>query len=183
MGVICTVLFCLVWSGGWCAVLSNAEEGGWQETLFGGCIPAFAGISVVWAFGYPNDVAPHVVNAAFLALGLLGYGLAVWMRRPLDLRSRLSTVLQPTTLAALAIVLVVASPAMLDLEQGTAALRTGPDAIGYTTTVNGLSNGLTQRQLHAEIIVLGQTPDRPNPGRAMTLDVQDIQLRQRQKGS
>ena len=152
VGVICTVLFCLVWSGGWCAVLFDTEEGEWQETLFAGCIPAFAGISVVWAFGYPNDVAPHAVNAAFLALGLLGYGLAVWMRRPLDLRSRLSTVLQPTTLAALAIVLVVASPAMLDLEQGTAALRTGPDAIGYTTTVNGLSNGLTQRQLHAEII-------------------------------
>ena len=103
VGVICTVLFCLVWSGGWCAVLFDAEEGEWQETLFAGCIPAFAGISVVWAFGYPNDVAPHAVNAAFLALGLLGYGLAVWMRRPLDLRSRLSTVLQPTPLAALAI--------------------------------------------------------------------------------
>ena len=38
-------------------------------------------------------------------------------------------------------------------------------------------------ELHAEIIVLGETPDRPNPGRAMTLDIQDNQLRQRQAGS
>ena len=152
VGVICTLLFCLVWSGGWCAVLFDAEEGEWWGTLFASCIPAFAGISAVWAFGYPNDVSAHVANSAFLALGLLGYGLAVLMRRQVGIRMRLAVLVQPTTLAALAIVLVVASPAMLDLEQGTAALRTGPDAIGYTTTVNGLSDGLTRSQLHAELI-------------------------------
>jgi putative phosphoesterase len=32
---------------------------------------------------------------------------------------------------------------------------------------------LAPNRLHAEIVVLGQTPGRPNPGRAMTLDIQD----------
>ena len=35
---------------------------------------------------------------------------------------------------------------------------------------------LTPHRLHAEIIVLGHTPGRPNPGRAMTLDLQDGSL-------
>jgi putative phosphoesterase len=35
---------------------------------------------------------------------------------------------------------------------------------------------LTPTTLHAEIIVLGQTPGRPNPGRAITLDIQDGQV-------
>lgn len=35
---------------------------------------------------------------------------------------------------------------------------------------------LTPTALHAEIIVLGQTPGRPNPGRAITLDIQDGQV-------
>jgi hypothetical protein len=37
---------------------------------------------------------------------------------------------------------------------------------------------LTPTSLHAEIIVLGQTPGRPNPGRAITLDIQDGQVTQ-----
>jgi predicted phosphodiesterase len=37
---------------------------------------------------------------------------------------------------------------------------------------------LTPTTLHAEIIVLGQTPGRPNPGRAITLDIQDGQVMQ-----
>ena len=37
---------------------------------------------------------------------------------------------------------------------------------------------LTPTALHAEIIVLGQTPGRPNPGRAITLDIQDGQVTQ-----
>jgi putative phosphoesterase len=37
---------------------------------------------------------------------------------------------------------------------------------------------LTPTALHAEIIVLGQTPGRPNPGRAITLDIQDGQVMQ-----
>jgi hypothetical protein len=32
---------------------------------------------------------------------------------------------------------------------------------------------LAPNRLHAEIVVLGQTPGRPNPGRAITLDIQD----------
>ena len=37
---------------------------------------------------------------------------------------------------------------------------------------------LTPTALHAEIIVLGQTPGRPNPGRAITLDIQGGQVTQ-----
>jgi putative phosphoesterase len=37
---------------------------------------------------------------------------------------------------------------------------------------------LTPTALHAEIIVLGQTPGRPNPSRAITLDIQDGQVTQ-----
>jgi putative phosphoesterase len=32
---------------------------------------------------------------------------------------------------------------------------------------------LAPGQLHAEVVVLGHTPGKPNPGRAMTLDIQD----------
>src|SRR6266446_276587 len=32
---------------------------------------------------------------------------------------------------------------------------------------------LTPERLHAEVVVLGHTPEKPNPGRAMTLDIQD----------
>jgi hypothetical protein len=37
---------------------------------------------------------------------------------------------------------------------------------------------LAPNRLHAEIVVLGQTPGRPNPGRAMVLEIQDGTLLQ-----
>ena len=37
---------------------------------------------------------------------------------------------------------------------------------------------LTPHTLHAEIVVLGHTPGRPNPGRAMTLDIQQGRITQ-----
>ena len=36
----------------------------------------------------------------------------------------------------------------------------------------------TPTHLHAEIVLLGQTPGKPNPGRAMSLDIQNGHLRQ-----
>jgi hypothetical protein len=35
---------------------------------------------------------------------------------------------------------------------------------------------LAPNRLHAEIVVLGHTPGRPNPGQSMTLDLQDGHL-------
>jgi hypothetical protein len=32
---------------------------------------------------------------------------------------------------------------------------------------------LAPERLHAEVVVLGHTPGKPNPGRAMTLDIQE----------
>jgi hypothetical protein len=35
---------------------------------------------------------------------------------------------------------------------------------------------LAPQSLHAEIVLLGETPGKPNPGRAMSLDIRDGQV-------
>ncbi|MGQ4807951.1 hypothetical protein NKDENANG_01317 [Candidatus Entotheonellaceae bacterium PAL068K] len=42
---------------------------------------------------------------------------------------------------------------------------------------------VTRQQFHAEIIALGQTPGKPNPGRPMALDIQDGRVMRSQPGA
>ena len=65
---------------------------------------------------------------------------------------------------------------VLECREGVVVLNSGSPTFPHHKDLRLGTVGLLELapgRLHAEVVVLGQTPERPNPGRAMTLDIQD----------
>lgn len=65
---------------------------------------------------------------------------------------------------------------VLEYRDGVVVLNSGSPTFPHHKDLRLGTVGLLElapRKLHAEIVLLGQTPGRLNPGRAMTLDMQD----------
>jgi putative phosphoesterase len=70
---------------------------------------------------------------------------------------------------------------MLEYREGVVLLNSGSPTFPQHKDLRLGTVGLleiTPGRLHAEIIVLGHTPGKPNPGRAMVLDIQDGRVTQ-----
>jgi predicted phosphodiesterase len=67
----------------------------------------------------------------------------------------------------------------LEYRAGTIILNSGSPTFPQHKDLRLGTVGLldiTSRTFHAEIVLLGQTPGKPNPGKAMFLDIQDGRL-------
>ena len=65
---------------------------------------------------------------------------------------------------------------VLESREGVVVLNSGSPTFPHHKDLRLGTVGLlelTPERLHAEVVVLGHTPEKPNPGRAMTLDIQD----------
>ena len=65
---------------------------------------------------------------------------------------------------------------VLEYREGVVVLNSGSPTFPHHKDLRLGTVGLlelTPERLHAEVIVLGHTPGKPNPGRALTLDIQD----------
>ena len=65
---------------------------------------------------------------------------------------------------------------VLEHREGVVVLNSGSPTFPHHKDLRLGTVGLLELapgRLHAEIVVLGQTPGKPNPGRAITLDIQD----------
>lgn len=65
---------------------------------------------------------------------------------------------------------------VLEYRDGVVVLNSGSPTFPHHKDLRLGTVGLlelTPGQLHAEVLVLGHTPGKPNPGRALTLDIQD----------
>jgi uncharacterized protein len=65
---------------------------------------------------------------------------------------------------------------VLESREGVVVLNSGSPTFPHHKDLRLGTVGLLELapgKLHAEVVVLGHTPGKPNPGRAMTLDVQD----------
>jgi putative phosphoesterase len=65
---------------------------------------------------------------------------------------------------------------VLESREGVVVLNSGSPTFPHHKDLRLGTVGLLELapgKLHAEVVVLGHTPGKPNPGRAMTLDIQD----------
>jgi hypothetical protein len=65
---------------------------------------------------------------------------------------------------------------VLESREGVGVLNSGSPTFPHHKDLRLGTVGLLElapERLHAEVVVLGHTPGKPNPGRAMTLDIQD----------
>jgi putative phosphoesterase len=65
---------------------------------------------------------------------------------------------------------------LLEYREGVVVLNSGSPTFPHHKDLRLGTVGLLELEpgkLHAEVVVLGHTPGKPNPGRAMTLDLQD----------
>jgi uncharacterized protein len=65
---------------------------------------------------------------------------------------------------------------VLEYREGVVVLNSGSPTFPHHKDLRLGTVGLLELapgKLHAEVVVLGHTPGKPNPGRAMTLDIQD----------
>jgi len=65
---------------------------------------------------------------------------------------------------------------VLECREGVVVLNSGSPTFPHHKDLRLGTVGLLELapgKLHAEVVVLGHTPGKPNPGRAMTLDIQD----------
>jgi len=65
---------------------------------------------------------------------------------------------------------------VLECREGVVVLNSGSPTFPHHKDLRLGTVGLLELapgKLHAEVVVLGHTPEKPNPGRAMTLDIQD----------
>jgi hypothetical protein len=65
---------------------------------------------------------------------------------------------------------------VLEYREGVVVLNSGSPTFPHHKDLRLGTVGLLELEpgkLHAEVVVLGHTPGKPNPGRAMTLDIQD----------
>jgi predicted phosphodiesterase len=65
---------------------------------------------------------------------------------------------------------------VLEYREGVMVLNSGSPTFPHHKDLRLGTVGLLELapgKLHAEVVVLGHTPGKPNPGRAMTLDIQD----------
>ena len=65
---------------------------------------------------------------------------------------------------------------VLEYREGVVVLNSGSPTFPHHKDLRLGTVGLLELapgKLHAEVVVLGHTPGKPNPGRALTLDVQD----------
>jgi uncharacterized protein len=65
---------------------------------------------------------------------------------------------------------------MLESREGVVVLNSGSPTFPHHKDLRLGTVGLLElapERLHAEVVVLGHTPGKPNPGRAITLDIQD----------
>jgi putative phosphoesterase len=68
---------------------------------------------------------------------------------------------------------------VLEYREGVVVLNSGSPTFPHHKDLRLGTLGLLELapgKLHAEVVVLGHTPGKPNPGRAMTLDIQDGQM-------
>jgi putative phosphoesterase len=69
---------------------------------------------------------------------------------------------------------------VLEYREGVVVLNSGSPTFPHHKDLRLGTVGLLElapERLHAEVIVLGHTPGKPNPGRAITLDIQDGRVR------
>jgi predicted phosphodiesterase len=69
---------------------------------------------------------------------------------------------------------------VLEYREGVVVLNSGSPTFPHHKDLRLGTVGLLElapERLHAEVVVLGHTPGRPNPGRAITLDIQDGRVR------
>jgi uncharacterized protein len=69
---------------------------------------------------------------------------------------------------------------VLEYREGVVVLNSGSPTFPHHKDLRLGTVGLLElgpERLHAEVVVLGHTPGKPNPGRAMTLDIQDGHVR------
>jgi hypothetical protein len=67
---------------------------------------------------------------------------------------------------------------VLEYREGVVVLNSGSPTFPHHKDLRLGTVGLLElapERLHAEVVVLGHTPGKPNPGRAMTLDIQEGQ--------
>ena len=65
---------------------------------------------------------------------------------------------------------------VLEYREGVVVLNSGSPTFPHHKDLRLGTMGLLElapERLHAEVVVLGHTPGKPNPGRAMTLDIQE----------
>lgn len=75
---------------------------------------------------------------------------------------------------------------VLDYRDGVVVLNSGSPTFPHHKDLRLGTVGLLElapERLHAEIVVLGQTPEKPNPGRAISLDIQDGQVTRVEDGA
>jgi putative phosphoesterase len=68
---------------------------------------------------------------------------------------------------------------VLECREGVVVLNSGSPTFPHHKDLRLGTVGLLELapgRLHAEVIVLGHTPGKPNPGRALTLDIQDSRV-------
>jgi putative phosphoesterase len=69
---------------------------------------------------------------------------------------------------------------VLEYREGVVVLNSGSPTFPHHKDLRLGTVGLLElapERLHAEVVVLGHTPGKPNPGRAITLDIQDGRVR------
>jgi predicted phosphodiesterase len=74
---------------------------------------------------------------------------------------------------------------VLEYREGVVVLNSGSPTFPHHKDLRLGTVGLLElapERLHAEVVVLGHTPGKPNPGRALTLDIQDGRVRSATSG-